>query len=97
MITLLGLMLYGIFLHYERPEGEHLGAPCVNQSYAIASRGQRRLYHEVLLPRQPAGHTNMKFFDLDYEGLLPSKIHDSLGEVLKLRVCPFLYDKHRKY
>lgn len=36
MITLLGLMLYGIFLHYERSEGEHLGAPCVNQTYAIA-------------------------------------------------------------
>lgn len=39
----------------------------------------------------------MKFFDLDYEGLLPSKIHDSLGEVLKLRVCPLSHGTHRRY
>ncbi len=59
-------------------------------------RGQRRLYHEVLLPRQPVGETDMKFFDLNHEGLLPSKIHESLGEVLKLKVCQVLQGRRRR-
>ncbi|KAJ3556968.1 hypothetical protein NP233_g11854 [Leucocoprinus birnbaumii] len=50
-------------------------------------RGQKRLYQEVLLVRRPAGYHNMKFFDLNSEGPPRSKIHEALGEVLKLRKC----------
>lgn len=50
-------------------------------------RGQKRLYQEVLLVHRPVGHHNMKFFDLNHEGPPRAKIHEALGEVLKLRKC----------
>lgn len=84
-----GLMQYGISSHCERPEGEKPDYP-----YALAGlivspcRGQKRLFEEVLAPRRPAGEHNMKFLDLDSKGPPRSKVHESLGKVLKLKVRP---------
>lgn len=53
-------------------------------------RGQKRLFQGVIFPRKPYGQFNMKFFDLDSDGPLRCRIHESLGEVLRLKVSPLL-------
>ncbi|EKM82711.1 hypothetical protein AGABI1DRAFT_118153 [Agaricus bisporus var. burnettii JB137-S8] len=50
-------------------------------------RGQKRLVQGVIFPRKPYGQFNMKFFDLDSDGPLRCRIHESLGEVLRLKKC----------
>jgi len=80
-----GLTRSGIYWPYEPREGRFTASS--TECVIIIRRGQKRLYQEVLLVHRPAGHHNMKFFDLNHEGPLRAKIHEALGEVLKLRVC----------
>lgn len=80
-----GLAQSGIYWPYEPCDGRFTASS--TECVIIICRGQKRLYQEVLLVRRPVGYHNMKYFDLNYEGPPRAKIHEALGEVLKLRVC----------
>lgn len=90
MTILLGLMLYGTSSYYAHLEGGDFTSKVSVTSLGLIDRGQKRLFQGVIFPRKPYGQFNMKFFDLDSDGPLRCRIHESLGEVLRLKVSPLL-------
>lgn len=91
MITTLGRRRSGTSSCFEQVAGElsnfrvHPKTPVLMYNYANV-RGQERMFHDFLKPKQPGNVFSPKEYWFDAQGSIGSTIRDPLYEVLSMRV-----------